>query len=196
MGLGIWCWNKISFITVGVKRVTTTEKKRDMCSQILKLCWQVFRFWGSFSPWISSIRHDIDKGILSWSNETFSWGYQKKRPMPEVKPMDALGWQCARTHIAINPLVSGETRDNSRSIISLPAWSSTSGLFFISQIKSVIERPMFWVDWPDKGKFARESAQHHEWSVSALFRKMQTTLGAMYSKWRGLLWRRQGRIAP
>jgi hypothetical protein len=59
----------------------------------------------------------------------------KKARCLEVKPMDAPCWQCAHTHIAINPSVFGETRDNSHYTTSLLAWSSISGLFLSPKLK-------------------------------------------------------------
>jgi hypothetical protein len=122
---------------MGVEKVTSTERSE---TSAIKCYSRVDRFliwfWGPFSPWVSSTRQDSDQGILSWSNETSSYGCQERQiRCLEVKPMDVPCWQCSRAHIVINPSVLGETRDNSHCTTSLVALSSTSGLFLFPKLK-------------------------------------------------------------
>jgi hypothetical protein len=56
--------------------------------------------------------------------------------------------------------------------------------FLFSKLKNV-EMPTFYVNWLEKGKFASGPAHYPKWSVPEMFRRMEETLGVMYSKVEG-----------
>jgi hypothetical protein len=136
------------------------------------------------------------KGILSLSNEMASWGYQKKRPDAWRSNRWMLHADNSPVHTSV--LICKFLAKHETTVVPQPPYSpdlAPVNFFFIPQIKNIVERPMFWVDCLDKVKFASGPAQYPEWSVPEMFRRMKETLGIMYSKWRVLLWRRQGWIA-
>jgi hypothetical protein len=153
VGLWVRCWDQSPFLSIGVKNISQTEKKRAKFDRTSRSCWLLFSIMRELSIINLYLADRHEYGILFGSTKKFTKGSQEQKAwFMEGKNGCFTMPMHRRTHRCWSVSFSSKTKprlcQNLRTRQISPLRTS------VSQAQIHPERTTIWVDWGDRRKFA------------------------------------------